>query len=192
MSFELLHKNDYKTITWSGGTSTQLYIFPKTSSYEKRDFTFRISTATVEQEESTFTVLPATERALMILEGEMEINHQGKYATRLKKHQVHYFQGEWISIGKGQARDFNLMTKNNAKGELEALIMNKDHQMSLTPNCDALGIFLQKGKLNIQQDLGANYSMHSGDFMMLLSESNTCIKLTCEGASEIILAKIKF
>mgnify|MGYP000737003170 CR=1 FL=1 len=44
-----------KTVSWANGTSTELFVYPADGNFQTRDFTFRISTATVEAEETTFS-----------------------------------------------------------------------------------------------------------------------------------------
>ena len=44
---ELIKKNQYKTTQWSGGTTTELLIYPSTSKYSERNFKWRISSAKV-------------------------------------------------------------------------------------------------------------------------------------------------
>ena len=69
----MIHKEEQTTIRWSGGLSTELYIFPEDSEYVERNFKYRLSTATVEIEQSVFTPLPGVDRTLMVLEGEMKL-----------------------------------------------------------------------------------------------------------------------
>ena len=54
----LLSKNNALLSKWSGGTTAQLMIFPESSEYKDRDFDFRISVATIDDETSVFTSLP--------------------------------------------------------------------------------------------------------------------------------------
>ena len=71
MKLNLTKKKELQTSAWRGGTTTQLAIFPKEAVYKKLDFFFRISTATINVEESTFTNLPNVNRVIMILKGEL-------------------------------------------------------------------------------------------------------------------------
>jgi environmental stress-induced protein Ves len=72
MTIEHYKNSDLIINNWSGGITTQLAIYPKDANYKKQNFQFRISTATVEIEESVFTKLPGVSRKLMILNGENE------------------------------------------------------------------------------------------------------------------------
>lgn len=66
MIIEHIKASDLITNNWSGGTTTQLAIYPKDAEYKKRNFLFRISTATVETKESEFTKLPGVSRKLIL------------------------------------------------------------------------------------------------------------------------------
>ena len=72
---ELLHKKDHKTTEWSGGLTTELSIAPEGSVYADRDFMWRLSSATVELEESDFTSLPDYDRIIMTLKGDISLSH---------------------------------------------------------------------------------------------------------------------
>ena len=106
------------TINWASGTSTEIFIYPPDSSFADRDFLFRISTATVEADESTFTFFEGITRHLMILKGELELIHEGRYTKHLKPYDQDTFSGEWSTRSRGRVTDFNLMLKSGATGSL--------------------------------------------------------------------------
>ena len=68
----------YKTTDWSSGKTTEMYIYPKDCSYNERNFDFRISSATIEVEESEFTDLIGYRRLLTILDGELDLKINDK------------------------------------------------------------------------------------------------------------------
>ena len=68
MSMKIYPASTQKTAKWSGGLTTELFIYPEGSAYSERNFDFRLSTATVEIETSVFTPLPHVQRTLMVLE----------------------------------------------------------------------------------------------------------------------------
>ncbi len=111
--FKIHRFQNTSTTNWSGGTTSQLFIFPKYSVFAERNFVFRISTATIDAEESTFTPLPNYNRLLAILEGNLEIIHQRKYSKKLQKFENDRFHGSWQTSSKGKARDFNVIFNDN-------------------------------------------------------------------------------
>ena len=117
-----LTREDYKTSEWSGGTTTQIAIFPAEALYAERDFLWRVSSAAVELEESDFTALPDYQRLICSLEGEIELTHNGGGPVKLKPFQVHGFSGADDTRCRGRCRDFNLMLRRDrARGSMEVL-----------------------------------------------------------------------
>lgn len=123
-TIEIIRKNENKTSTWSGGTSTQLYIYPENAVYAERNFKWRLSSATVAVGESVFTPLPGISRILMVIEGEVSIEHQGHHSTILKAFEKDSFSGDWTTRCVGKATDFNLMTNKDCSGSIDALSIN--------------------------------------------------------------------
>ena len=115
-------QDDYAVSRWSGGTTTQLAIFPPGASYADRDFLWRVSSAAVEDERSTFTALLDYDRWLLLLEGSMLLAHDGGGLLRLEPFQAHAFDGGAATVSTGRCRDFNLMLrKGRCRGTLRPL-----------------------------------------------------------------------
>lgn len=119
MKVSVRKKEDYEVSQWSGGTTTQMYIYPENGDYAKRQFQVRISSATVEDESSKFTSLPGVQRYLMTLDGELKLVHEGKYEKSMHPYEVERFPGDWETSSYGKVRDFNLMLKEGARGMME-------------------------------------------------------------------------
>ena len=119
MKVSVRRKEDYKVSKWSGGTTTQMYIYPENGDYGDRRFQARISSATVEDECSKFTSLPGVQRYLMTLDGELKLVHEGQYEKSLHPYEIEHFPGDWDTSSYGKVRDFNLMLKEGARGMME-------------------------------------------------------------------------
>lgn len=109
-----IYKADVSAKPWSGGTSTELAIFPEGAEYAARDFIWRLSTAEVRDEESTFTALPDYHRMLMIRKGLLSLSHDGGEWYDLPEGQVTEFDGGSLTRSRGQVTDFNLMLRKGA------------------------------------------------------------------------------
>lgn len=120
-SIHLSRKSEQNTSQWSGGSTTQLAIYPEGANYSDRRFAWRISSAKVEVEESLFTPLPGFWRLLMIIEGELYIEHEGHHSVTLQPFEQDSFNGGWTTRSKGMVRDFNLMLAEGCSGELKAI-----------------------------------------------------------------------
>ena len=117
-----LKKKDYIIAKWSGGTTTQLAIWPENAVYADRDFLWRVSSATVDLEASDFTPLPDYDRLIATLQGEIVLTHNGGEPLRLRPLEVHAFSGADATHSVGRCTDFNLMLRRGrAAGSMEAL-----------------------------------------------------------------------
>ncbi len=190
MVFEHITHSAQKTSTWSGGTTTQLYIFPKDADYQQRNFSFRISSACVEVESSTFTRLPGIERHLMILDGKLQLDHKNYYKKDLQPFDSDNFMGHWETNAKGCVTDFNLMLANNVTGQLESVQLNTEHiTISKAQDFDFTGLYLWKGRAMID-----NTILHQGDFIGWFRKDNLNKELqiaSLEPESILIISHVK-
>ncbi len=117
-----LTPKDYRSSEWSGGRTTQIAIYPPEAEYAKRSFLWRVSSATVELEDSDFTPLPDYERLIATLAGEIALTHNGGAPMTLRPLEVHAFSGADATHSQGRCTDFNLMLRRGrVSGSMEAL-----------------------------------------------------------------------
>lgn len=128
---KIIHDKDYKTSNWSGGTTTELAIYPVNSDYKNLDFKWRLSSAKVELEESTFTYLPNTNRFILSLDNPLKLQHDNTEIISLNPFEVHNFSGEWNTKSFGKVRDFNLMLRENSKGYVNSISLSMDISYSV-------------------------------------------------------------
>ena len=113
---------------WSGGKTTELYLYPSDGSYAERRFLFRISSATVDLPESHFTRLDGVTRYLTPLSEGFWLKRGGRW-NYLANGGVLCFSGEEDVFCRGCGRDLNLMLKD-AHGEMRVLPAG-DHALTL-------------------------------------------------------------
>ena len=181
---EIIKPSTQKTTKWSGGLTTELYIYPEGSSYTERNFDFRLSTATVEIETSVFTPLLNVQRTLMVLDGQMELNHKGHHKTVLGPLDVDKFDGGWETFSKGTCIDFNLMCLNDNKGTVQGIDLDKAETVNI--NCDNphCFVYIFKGALNVK-----NRSIEEGSLIHLTNTSSAQLK--AEKESRLVIIKIQ-
>lgn len=111
------------TTQWSGGTTTEFYLAPATGSYAKREFTIRISSATVDLEASDFTLLPDYNRIITPLKGGFTLTfpEDNNRTVTLKPLELAFFDGAWHTHSVGKAVDFNVMTKKGLRATCNKL-----------------------------------------------------------------------
>jgi uncharacterized protein len=193
MSICKISKADQKSEGWSGGTTTQLAIYPQDSSYNQRNFLFRISTATLDSEQSEFTHLPEISREIMILEGILKIEHKDRYSKILKKFETDSFQGDWGTKGYGKVRDFNLMTTRNFSGSLTGIVLGDDEFLEIVKTVKGFfyGIYCIRGRLSIKENDEA-CELSEGDFVLITPDKTVSgFNVKANTVSEIAVAEVR-
>lgn len=109
---------------WRGGTSTELYIYPKNSLVSERDFDFRISTTNNILEHSILGKFKGYMRHIMLLEGEMRLDHKEYHTVKLEKFSQDFFKGDWNTEAYGKSLDLSLTYKYGYEGSLEPLSLS--------------------------------------------------------------------
>lgn len=175
---KILSQQDFKTTKWSGGETTELFIYPEDANFASRDFQFRLSTATVEVEESTFTPLDDVSRTLVLLEGEMKLIHEEHHSKLLLPFDQDSFDGGWNTKSIGKCIDFNLMTKGGCKGSIEVMRNSfhiDNHQNQWTT------IYCIKGDVNDNVSVGQLLVTHPNEKMNAnLSKEAIVLKVTLQ------------
>lgn len=192
MSVDIIKKSEYQTSKWTGGTTTELLIHPKNSSFNRKDFSFRLSLAKVELDESEFTHLPGINRTLMVLEGKLTLEHPGQYSVSLKKFDTDTFQGDWDTISYGRAMDFNLMTMGESKGILRGCSLQQDKLLkeSIPATPVAVGCYAYKGNIEVQAE-GNKHQIAEGDLVMVYGEGKADeLQIKALDSAEIVIIKI--
>lgn len=188
MKYSILGSTNYKTSKWQGGKTTELFIFPPEADYQKRNFLFRLSTATVETEKSEFTILDGFFRRLMVLEGKITIKHENRYSRQLNKFESDEFEGGWKTSSEGRCTDFNLMTRGENKGVFKALIVDVNQGITdeLIENYDWLFVYIIKGTVRINFDK-ASEILNEGNLLSINSLYFNKIQISSQEKSELVL-----
>lgn len=149
-----IEKKDMPVSEWSGGTTTEIAIYPAGAKYADREFIFRISTAKVELDESDFTSLPDYDRIIASIEGAMELTHALRGGERSAivepLRTVHRFDGGVPTHCVGRARDLNLMLrKGSAEGDLRFLERGENVVLPMAANDFALVYEFESGTAHL-------------------------------------------
>ena len=131
---------------WGGGKTRELYIFPENTSYKERNFSFRLSTATIDVEQSEFTPLSGIRRELMVTRNALTLHHLNQYNIQLHPFESDRFVGDWKTTSVGIASDFNLMMRGKTQGYLKHLHCENNGDYTIDTDCDMIGLYCVKGK----------------------------------------------
>lgn len=198
MELSIYKKETNLTSKWSGGTTSQLSIYPESSEYGKRDFIWRISSAVIEAEESDFTKLPDFNRILMVLEGEVILSHEAERVSRLSRYQQDRFDGACNTKSFGKITDFNLMYKKGADATLGVFEL-RDEISNLKEGNHLTGeyafesrFFFCDGEFSIVVVNGAEHLLKNGDTLVIKRGMLEPIEIGAMGNGKIVVGIIQF
>lgn len=139
-------KKQFKTTEWSGGTSSEVYIYPESSDFLESNYEARISLAKVDVDKSSFSPLPRVERTLTVLEGEhfLSVNDRG-FVPVLQYTPVTFYGGDKTE-SKGKALNFNFMKKTQKPHEVNIMQAGSSEKIVLIPKFERTLFFVINGK----------------------------------------------
>lgn len=191
--YKIIKKDSLVISNWSGGTTTQLSIFPENAKYQDRDFIWRLSSATVEEETSEFTKLPDYNRILMILDGKLELNHNDKEIINLNSFDQNEFDGVSNTKSIGKVVDFNLMMrKDKCSGKVKAFSINKNEKEKINEiigfySFDNFTLAAYNYKSNVEITIGDQIKvlLNQGDLLLVnFKEQISNLEMAFENLSD--------
>jgi environmental stress-induced protein Ves len=186
MKLKIHQLNPSKTITWASGTSTELFVFPENGNFQTRDFEFRISTATVEAEETNFSDFSGLTRILIVLNGNLTLVHEGKYTKKLAPFDQDRFDGSWNTRSKGKVQDFNVMFKKNYEAEVTHFPFSKIDSSNLRLQDKYYFFFIVDGKFEFNGEFAS-----PGDLIEIENPISQKIVVQCLEKGNILECKIE-
>lgn len=183
MAFRIFTSENYKLTEWSGGKTSQFWIHPLDSTLEARDFEFRISSAIVEVEESEFSNFEGYTRKLMVLQGELLLQHEGQHSILLKPFDQDTFDGSWKTRSKGKAQDFNLIYRKSIYAELDHFDVEKGSYLTVHA-ADSVFVFVFRGEGSVK-----GIPFKEGDLLQITEEQ--LISIQCDRDLKLIMVRLK-
>ncbi len=180
INYRLIKASDSKVSSWSGGKTREICIQPEGSVYADRNFDYRISSATVEIDESDFTPLNGFNRYIMPLDGSMHLIHKDHHEAKLAPFEKDYFSGSYTTKCYGKCMDFNLMLKEGISGDIFPVSANNTLHIS---ESSTSGFFILSDdvRAEIQCDgEKTEISLSKYDYLIM----NSPLKITISSANE--------
>ncbi len=175
-----------KTISWASGTSTELFVFPPDGNFQTRAFDFRISTATVEAEETNFSDFSGLTRILLVLNGNLTLIHEGRYTKELKTFDQDRFDGSWKTKSKGKVQDFNVMFTEKYEAKVSHSLYFQDDQIELDLITKHNFFFIYNGKFEINGQLAC-----AGDLVEIQTSKPEKVSICCLESGNMIESSIE-
>jgi environmental stress-induced protein Ves len=178
----IIRKEEYRKTSWRCGNTTEIFLSPEDGDYARRHFDYRVSSATLETEESVFTPLPGITRVIMPLENTMVLVHGQDEKVMLAPYQAYHFNGETVTKGIGMNRDFNLMMNHGCKGHVEVITIKG--MGSLEEETENTLYFYEKGSMPLE---ASGAVIRPGDSILV----RECERLTMVNSApeQVILLK---
>lgn len=189
-TYVVKRQEEFNTSLWSGGSTTELYIYPEDAVYKEGNFQCRISSATVEVEQSDFTSLPGVKRYLSIFQGHLDMVHGEEKKVSLEPFQVDCFDGGISTVSFGQVVDFNLMLKNGADGKMETLRLKSAESALIAPKEreNLLVVYVVEGETTIgEEQINANELFVCKEWKNQIEIKNTGNQLAGLGICRILV-----
>lgn len=186
MKNKIIKKDHFKTSLWSGGTTTELYIYPENAIYNNKDFLFRLSSATVELEQSIFTPLEGIKRFITPIDGSLKLFHKDK-TIDLDPSACYAFDGGIEKTSEGKVTDFNLMLSKDTSGTLESFFLEKTIEIKNSNIKDSLWLAYAP-ELTLSIIGKETYHLSSGDLGIFSKEP--VLKFSSDVEGYFLVAKI--
>jgi environmental stress-induced protein Ves len=170
-----------KTVSWANGTSTELYVYPPDGNFQTRDFIFRISTATVEAEETTFSDFAGLTRILLPLKGKLTLVHEGRYTKELEPFEQDQFDGSWSTRSKGKVQDFNVIFNKQTSARVRHHHLSSGEVNTLQAHKSWHFIFLNDGVFEVN-----GHGIVAGDLVEFESSDAKAIDIKCHEEGNIL------
>lgn len=122
--YEHRKASHHKTVRWDGGETQELYIYPEDAIYQGHAFEFRVAVNHGAAERSCFRKFPGFKRRVMLLDGEMHLEHKGHHSVTMGQYEQDVSLGDWETECRGRSTDMSLLTAEHVTGRLELLCYN--------------------------------------------------------------------
>jgi len=182
--YTLTRKSELSVSNWSGGSTTQLFLYPSGSSYAARDFQVRISSATVDQTPSGFTSLPGYHRVLMPLSAPLKLVFENQGEADIKPFESAEFEGEWNTVSHGLCTDIGIMLAAGWQGSLKAV-------RGGTYKCAAgfAGVYALADGVKARF-AEKDHALMQGDFLLLELEETGTLELTAPNENAAVFIQV--
>ncbi len=189
---KIIRKEEVITTEWSGGTTSQLAISPAGAVYADRDFDWRLSSAEVNDEKSTFTPLPDYHRFLTTRKGSLKMRHDGGDWYSIGEGDVAEFEGASLTESEGKVTDFNLMVrKGRVEGSLDTEFLEDGETlfMEAVKKNEVTAIYLSRGgNISVYSDVKKAAELSEGD-LLIFEEDDHALEVFATAAGEAYIIR---
>lgn len=186
MPYTIKRRAEFMSAQWAGGSTTELFVHPVGSANAERNFEIRISTATVDLEESVFSNFSGYERSIAPLAGNMRLEHEGHHSVTLRPCESDSFSGDWVTRSFGKCVDFNCIHRPGWRGGIRPFAGPAEQALD---NTGYVGIYALHDMITASITLDGKTTaetLQTGDFLLIESSGglgDSC-RLAAQNAEE--------
>ncbi len=184
MKISIVKWSDFKTSTWSGGTTSEIIIVPEGAEVGKRNFNLRISTATCDLDESVFSDYTGYKRYIAPVDGELVLDVEGS-EIKLNPYEVYEFNGSDAVTGYSKVRDYNLIFKEGLDALMESFVLRDIKVLTLTSKNYLIQSFDSDIRFETENESGV---LNKND-ALLIENANGFLKLYSEVETPLFLTQ---
>lgn len=180
-------RNQQRDEPWANGAGSTTVVLREPDGANWR---VRISVARVDQE-GPFSELPGTRRTLVPLDRSMTLRFADGHELSAQRLTAMHFEGSPAPTGmlpEGPTRDFNLMLRGDARGDVLPHKLADSLALSCTPGLRWL-VYLDNGHIAIHAGAKSSLVLNPGDAALLVA-GDAAAAARIEGTGEIILVKL--
>lgn len=188
MKIKMNDKDSQEVFNWPGGITRQFEIYPEDALGSTHyDFDYEITSSTMSNVESEYTIYKDYNRLLMIKEGSTLIK-QNNAVFEMKPYDQILFDGSTQTFSKGKACDYEIIFKKDKKCHLEVLEIKESCIFEI--NKGYYGVYCEEGLVTVEID-NQKCLLNKGDQLSIYLDENEHeqIKMVGKGilfATEIV------
>lgn len=186
MDVSILKKKDYKTEKWSGGETTEIFIYPEDSTLKDRDFYFRVSSATCSSEKSLFSDFSDYNRYITTLNNELILYNKSEQRN-IKPYQIFFFDGSDKTYSESSVTDFNLIIKKGLAGSLRSESID-DAKVFISGKINI--VFFPKGNF-LGEIEGEEYEFDAFDSLLIKGDKELRLRSTTGANEKILIVEVE-
>ena len=169
MKIKIKDKDSQEVFNWPGGITRQFEIYPEDALGSTHyDFDFEITSSTMSDMESEYTIYNDYNRLLMIKEGSTLIKQNNK-TFEMKQYDQILFDGSTQTFSKGSATDYEIIFKKDKICHLNVLKIEESYHFEI--NKGYFGIYCEQGFVTVEVR-NQKYLLNNGDQFSIYLDEN--------------------
>lgn len=165
--YESRRKSHHKTVKTDYGQTQELYIYPEDAMYQELNFSFRVARTVGETEKGALRHYPGFKRKLMLIDGELHLQHKGEHEITLGQYETDVSLGCWETETSGRGVDLSVLTTEGFQSKIELLHYNdkvelkNDHFVSFYVLEEGAKLYFKNDGKTYKEELSA------GDYVIV-------------------------